>query len=297
MRNVQVIEEHTMVNLVKSNSEILSDFVNNLKSACLSGTTIQQYSKFLNHILLGTSKHICDLTKEDIFEWLANYQIGKPPRTLCHRVSILISFFKYCVDVDIIDEIPISRRMKPLKTPRGEIQILASDEKAILDKKSEFFKVLRDRIMYDFTFETGLRRSELVGLNKSDINLHKRIATISGKGNYHRVVHFSTKMALELENYIPTVNGPALFVNRYGNRISSKHFWRVCKFLLKEGNLDKNFYPHLIRHMRITELVKESDSILDAQKEAGHHNLTSTLWYNHLTIEDLRPFYDRGSPK
>lgn len=47
--------------------------------------------------------------------------------------------------------------------------------------------------------------------------------------------------------------------------------------------------------MRITELVKESDSILDAQKEAGHHNLTSTLWYNHLTIKDLRPFYERGS--
>lgn len=199
-------------NPLAPHSEILSDFVNNLKSACLSGTTIQQYSKFLNHILLGTSKHICDLTKEDIFEWLANYQIGKPPRTLCHRVSILISFFKYCVEVDIIDEI-------------------------------QFYKVVRDRIMYDFTFETGLRRSELVGLNISDINVHKRIATISGKGNYHRVVHFSTKMALELENYIPTVNVPALFIKRYGNRISSKHFWRVCKFLLKEGNLEKKFLP------------------------------------------------------
>lgn len=279
---------------IQTNAEILADYLFSLKSS-LSENTISQYHQFLDYFLQAINKHTCDIQKDDIFSFLLNYGVNKKSRTIHHRVSLLTSYFKFCFNEDIISEIPITRRMKPRKTPHGDVRILSADERAIINKKAEFLK-LRDRIMYDFANDSGVRRSEVVNLNVNDIDLNNGIVSICGKGNKHRVIPLSSKMIFELQSYIPSLKSDSIFVNRYGNKISSKHFWRVTKSLQNDCNLTSSFYPHLIRHMKLTELVKEK-GIIEAQEQAGHANLTTTLQYLHPGIEDIRPFYDKGCPR
>lgn len=277
------------------NFQVISDYLLSIK-ASYAKTTYDEYKRFLYYFFSVMNKPICDISKDDIFRWLADYKINKKPRTIHHRISILTSFLKYCFERKIISNIPIVKRMKPTRVPKGEIKIISLTEKASLDKKVEFLND-RDRLMYEFTSETALRRHEIVKLKKADIDLKKRFALICGKGKFIRTVHFSKKLALQLEKYMETLKGQYLFLNRYGNPISSKHFWRLCKTLQKLANLEVKFYPHMIRHTRLTEIVRETDSIFKAQSEAGHKVLNTTLQYLHPTIEDIRPFYDKGCPK
>lgn len=182
-----------------SNQELIQRFIAKKKAAGKSILTIKAYNDFLNRFIVECPKSVKDIGPEDIMEWLIRYSLDKKPRTIRQRLAILRSFFNFCVYKKVLDKSPIHRRMKPRLSETYLPNYLTDSEKALIKRKSEDL-TLRDRTIYECLQSSGMRRSELVGLNVQDVNLETRCARVTGKGNKERVVRLSAKLVTILNS-------------------------------------------------------------------------------------------------
>jgi len=177
----------------------------------------------------------------------------------------------------------------------------------------EDFPALRDRLIIELLYATGMRLSELVNLNESDVDFHHSHIKVLGKRNKERLIPFSNKLAILLKTYLQekvpfaTNSGlpvtecnrmdSPLFITNSGTRIYPRFVYRtVTKYLARVTTLRK-VSPHVLRHTFATHMLN-SGAELNAVKELlGHANLSATQVYTHNTIEKLKKIYKQAHPK
>ncbi|MBU3145741.1 site-specific tyrosine recombinase/integron integrase [Clostridium sp. CF012] len=261
----------------------------------LSITTLKNYNreilKFANYL----RKPLATVTSMDIRMYLAQRCKNLKPSTTNTQSYILKSFFSWLLAEEYIPKNPMLT-IKATKE-RGRLRhALTVDEVEILRQKC---KSIREKALLEFTYSSGCRLSEIVDINKEDIDWHNKTLKVIGKGNKERIVCFNTKARYLLREYILSRadNNPALFVTSKGkhNRLGGRSIEREIKNIAIRADLGKSIYPHLLRHSIATHLLAAGMALHNVQALLGHSDPKTTQIYAETSLENVVYEYKRIS--
>jgi site-specific recombinase XerD len=269
---------------------IINDFLESKVQAGRSPDTIRRYRRLLERFFLHCQKSLEDLVPGDVSEWLASQYADAEPVTQAHTLSVLSSFFRFCLDEGHIRRLLIKKRMRP-RLPDALPRYLGKDDQAALRLQAEK-RSLRDWALFEFMISSGCRRSEVIGLNLNDVNLASRTATVTGKGNKTRQVHFSEGCAVMLGKYLDRRRGDseALFLNRSGDRLSDKGVYRVTVRFGQLAGLPR-LTPHMFRHTFATNFLGKGVGLDFIKEELGHKGINTTMIFAKVPDKKLVAAY------
>ena len=229
--------------------------------------------------------------------------------TISRKLSALKSFFKYLELRGLLSMNPAAE----IATPKQEKHIptyLPIDDMFALLKKPDKQKELglRDLSILELLYSSGLRVSELVHVNRENIDLNARLVRVSGKGGKERVLPVGRKAVDAIRVYLEHTekrrkksgysqdHGP-LFLNYRGGRLSSRSVHRLVKRYARECGIAIDISPHSIRHTFATHLLDSGADLRSIQELLGHVNLSTTQKYTHVSIDKLMEVYDKSHPR
>jgi len=167
---------------------------------------------------------------------------------------------------------------------------------------------VRDRAILELIYASGLRVSELTGLNIGDIHRKEQMLRVLGKGNKERIIPYGSKAAQALERYWPLRAGllakaahksepEAVFLNQEGRRLTPRSVARIVKKYVKLINVNWDLHPHSLRHAFATHLLADGADLRAIQELLGHSSLSTTQRYTHASIRQLMEVYDKAHPR
>lgn len=211
------------------------------------------------------------------------------------QIFILKSFFGWLFQEEYIPKNPMAK-IKQTKEPSRLREALTVDEIEILRQKC---KNIREKALLEFTYSSGCRLTEIVNIDKDEIDFHNKTVRVIGKGNKERVVCFNTKAKYLLKEYIMSRNDndPALFVCSKGlhTRMGGRSIEREIKNIATRANLGKSIYPHLLRHSIATHLLAAGMALHNVQSLLGHSDPKTTQIYAETSLENVVYEYKRIS--
>ena len=163
----------------------------------------------------------------------------------------------------------------------------------------------RDRAMLETLYATGLRISELLGLNIRDIDFEDQLLRCSGKGNRERIVPLHDEATTNLQGYILTARAQlrksdaeaAVFLNRFGKRLTRQGFWQIIKAYAAKAGISGYISPHVLRHSFATHMIEGGAPISYVQTMLGHSSVSTTEVYNHVANDYLREEFEAAHPR
>jgi len=246
----------------------------------------------------------CTWDKKGIRQFLAHlYENKASHKTIMRKLSTLRSFFKYLFKEGIIQENPMNEIDSPKKTKKLPVAI-TYEQIEILFQKPDLttYLGLRDRCMMELLYSSGIRLSELVGLNRSDFNAKGLVLNIFGKGKKQRIVPITKSAAGWLKKYLEDPereesDPEAIFLNRWGKRLSARSVDRHFQSYLKATGLPQKITPHTIRHTIATHWLEKGMDLKTIQTILGHSSLSTTTIYTHVSPKLKREVYDKTHPR
>ena len=230
---------------------------------------------------------------------------GKSVSTVTRTIASLKCFFNLLVARHEIVLNPM-KMIVPPKVKRKLPQVLTSKEVDLLlsQPKSVDLKGYRDRAMLEILYATGIRVSELISLNLSDINFGGSFIKCAS-ANRERIIPLypaAVRAVSEYINYareqmILNPSETALFVNLNGRRMTRQGFWKIIKHYQEMAHIDKQITPHTLRHSFAIHLLENGADLRSIQEMLGHVDISSTQFYTHLVKQRLREVYNKYHPR
>ncbi|HLD70170.1 MAG TPA: tyrosine recombinase XerC [Candidatus Omnitrophota bacterium] len=223
------------------------------------------------------------------------------PRTLARKISALRSFFKFLQREKIIQNNPALLLTTPKldkKLPKflSEEEMIRFIEAPPLKKKAG----KRDRALLEALYSTGIRVSELVGLNVDSVDFIGNVVKVLGKGKKERLVPIGDKALEAIKDYLESrerQKTTAIFLNQNGKRLTSRSINNIVDKYIQAGNLKFHISPHVLRHSFATHLLNRGADLRCVQELLGHANLSTTQIYTHVTTERLKNVYNKAHPR
>ncbi len=253
--------------------------------------------------------------------------------SVARKLAAIRSFFKFCVRQGILLKDP-ARLVATPKLPKRIPSILSAEEmNAFLDELARVEQsgavpakrgrdddsrllIRRDRAIFELLYASGLRVSELTGLNLADLDRKERMLRVRGKGGKERIVPYGSKAETALEAYWPVRNDllnkapqrtaqahdrpiehEAVFLNHSGRRLTQRSVRRLLKKYVRLVNINWDLHPHSLRHAFATHLLADGADLRAIQELLGHASLSTTQKYTHATIRQLMEVYDKAHPR
>ena len=237
----------------------------------------------------------------------ALHEAGYARTSISRKLASLRSFYRFAQQRQLASSNPA----KPLRNPRGQRKLphfLTNDEVGKLLEAPTTLSVmgLRDHAILETMYSAGLRVSEVVGLNDGDLEFEEGIARIRGKGRKERLSPLGSyaidalhayKQVRVLSPTAPTGREAPVFVNRFGNRLTTRSVGRMLEKYIAQQGLDSRTTPHTLRHSFATHLLDRGADIRSVQELLGHKSLVTTQIYTHLSTANLREVYLRAHPR
>jgi len=227
---------------------------------------------------------------------------GLKEKSLALRLSALRQFFSYLVQQGQMKVNPATGISAPKQGKHLPKNIDAEQVQKLLSNDSKDPIDLRDRAMMELMYSSGLRLSELQGLNLNSINTRVREVRVIGKGNKERIVPFGRYASHAIQQWLkvrPLLNpkDDALFVSQQGNRLTHRSIQkRMETWGIRQG-LNSHLNPHKLRHSFATHMLEASSDLRAVQELLGHSNLSTTQIYTHLNFQHLAEVYDQAHPR
>lgn len=261
---------------------------------------LEQLFDFLGELPLADVDH--QLLREFIAHLLKS-KIRKS--SIARKLSAIRAFFKYLNRAGLLKGNPARLVVTPKRERRLPGVLTVDDALRLMDapgKKSEDNKIeLRDGAVLETLYSTGIRASELVGMNRDDINRHDRLIRIRGKGRRERVVPIGQKALDAVELYIKTKKTSAdihaVFTGPAGNRLTVRTVQRILEKYRKKLGLLQKASPHTLRHSFATHMLESGADLRAIQELLGHASLSTTQRYTHLNLSSLMDTYDKAHPR
>lgn len=269
-----------------------------------SEATVRGYTSDLRDLARGVHS-FDDLSLNVLRDWLADaVAAGKSRSTLARRTASVRAFSAWAVREGYLATDVATRLVSP-KVSRHLPTVLAVDEaKELMDTavSDNQAQRLRDAAMLEILYATGMRVSELVGLDEQDLDLERRVARVTGKGNKQRIVPFGKAAATALVEWLqcgrPLMikQGPAVFVGTRGARIDQRQVRRVVE---RAAELigEEGLTPHGLRHTAATQLLEGGADLRVVQEILGHSSLQTTQVYTHVSAQRLKDVYSQAHPR
>lgn len=293
---------------------LVTDFIHYLRvEKGLAANTITSYNRDLStyiQFLQSTEKieSLEQVSRPLILKFLAVLKdSGKSSKTIARHISSIRSFHQFLLrekriesDPTVHIDLPKHEKSLPKVLNLNEVEALLE-----VPKKSGPYS-LRDKAMLEVLYATGLRVSELVGLNVGDVHTMLGFVRCIGKGNKERIVPLGSKAKEALETYmskgrIRLVNNKnkteALFLNHHGNRLTRQGFWKILKQLTEAAGIKKPLTPHTLRHSFATHLLENGADLRAVQEMLGHADISTTQIYTHVSKARLKDVYKQYHPR
>ncbi|CAD7771664.1 tyrosine recombinase XerC [Candidatus Desulfofervidus auxilii] len=245
-----------------------------------------------------------EITSQQIRAYLMFLIQSLSRSTVNRKLASIRSFFKFLLKKGYIKIHPAEAIFGP-KQVKELPQFLTVDEVfRLLDRpKVETFLDIRNKAILELLYATGIRVSELVGLNLDDVDLKTGKIFVYGKGRKYRLVFMGEKAKQALENYLQIRKKSvkkrgerAFFLNFRGKRLSARSVERIVKKYSIQS-IFKDVYPHMLRHSFATHLLNQGADLRVVQELLGHVSLATTQKYTHVTVEKLMEVYDKTHPR
>lgn len=278
-----------------------------------SAHTLLAYSKdleqFFNYIEKTYEiKEVKDITHVFVRSWIVSLMEEKiNSRSARRKISSLKSFFKFCLREKSIERNPMQKIVSPKVAKQLPVFVDEQRMDLLLDKVEfkEGFPGVRDKLVINIFYQTGIRLSELCNLKDTDVNLYNLTIKVLGKRNKERVIPVSTTLKNEIANYINLRNisiSKELLANNFfvldnGNKIYDKFVYRLVKTKLGAITTGQKKSPHVLRHTFATQMLNRGAEINAVKEILGHASLAATQVYTHNTIEKLKNIYKQAHPK
>lgn len=257
---------------------------------------------------------ICEANPDSIRSFLAHLgAFNYSAATMARKIATLRSFYKWAARRNLSGGNPMTAIRTPRQSKRLPKAITIEQIERLLATPSDTDVLgVRDRAMLETLYSTGIRVSELVGMNVEDVDDSGEALRIRGKGKKERLVPLGQHAMAALRKYIQmlqaepkfaSVWGPngsrsgPLFVNKHGKRLSSRSVRRKLDKYLKNAGLDPDISPHTLRHSFATHLLENGADLRSVQELLGHQSLSTTQIYTHLTTQRLKEAYDQAHPR
>ena len=237
--------------------------------------------------------------------WMAELMdAGAAPTSVSRKMSALRAFYDYLRAEGHVDYNPAVSLKNPKLRKRLPTFVKEEDMDCLLDEVAfgSGYEACRDRMIIMCFYSTGMRLSELVGLDVVDVDMERSVIKVFGKRSKERIVPFGVEMKRELDSYLELRSAQrsaseALFLSRGGGRVSHSTVYRMVREKLSGVTSVNKKSPHVLRHSFATAMLN-NDAELGVVKELlGHKRLATTEVYTHLTFEELKRFYKKAHPR
>ncbi|WP_066294035.1 site-specific tyrosine recombinase XerD [Bacillus sp. FJAT-29937] len=267
---------------------------------------LKSYTKYLKNVEKLTSLNEVQRTQIIHFLGLLKEQ-GKSSKTMARHVASIRAFHQFLLrekaadhDPSVHIESPQHERSLPKVLNMREVEILLDSPKA-----NDHFGI-RDKAMLELLYATGIRVSELIGLNMGDVHITMGFVRCIGKGNKERIIPIGKTAATALNQYLQEgrnyfvskkAQDDAFFLNHHGKRLTRQGFWKILKRLAAEAGIEKDLTPHTLRHSFATHLLENGADLRAVQEMLGHADISTTQIYTHVTKTRLKDVYSQFHPR
>lgn len=277
-----------------------------------SDKTIVEYGRdiaqFRNFLQEGGSEDFDPSTvaADDVREWVVSLMDGgNSPGSVNRKLSSLRSFYKYLLKQGEVTKDPLRKITGPKRKKNLPAFIRENDMDRLLDETDfgEGFTGYRDRLIIETFYATGVRLSELIGLNDNDIDFSSSQLKVIGKRNKQRLIPFGDELKQTMLEYVTIRNeqtprmSDAFFVKNNGERLYKGLVYNIVKRNLSKVVTQKKKGPHVLRHTFATTMLNHEAELGAVKELLGHNSLATTEIYTHTTFEELKKVYKQAHPR
>ena len=277
-----------------------------------SSLTVNAYKKDIESFLFFLNEEeqnntINEVNYAQIRTWIVSLvQKGIANRSINRKISALNSFFKFLLKIEEVKINPLSKH-KALKTSK-KVQIPFSENEitTVLDQISHNsdFEGLRNKLIIELFYSTGMRRIELINIKLKDADLENKTIKILGKRNKERIVPLLPSIVESIANYITERNKlevitdqTHLFLTKKGVKIYETLVYRIINDYFSKASSKVKKSPHILRHSFATHLLNQGAEINAVKELLGHSSLAATQVYTHNSIAELKKVYTKAHPR
>lgn len=265
---------------------------------------ISQFSDFCQHQLAGTNIENAALT--DIRAWIVSLMdAGYKASSVNRKLSALKSMYRFFVKNGIIGVNPLKKLSGP-KQPKNIPSFVEMKGMENLGKYifPESFCGLRDKLIIELLYQTGMRRAELLGIRLNDFDRSNMTLKLTGKRNKQRIVPVSHELMMLTDKYIKYRNdaqgdqmSPYLFITEKGEKMYPLLVYRIVRRYISMISAVEKQSPHVLRHTFATHMLNNGADLNAIKELLGHANLAATQVYTHNTFEKLKKIYKQAHPR
>ena len=267
-------------------------------------TDLKEFEEFLEKTETGLG--FTEVHTDNVRNWISDLMDeGRKATSVNRKLSSLRSFYRFLLRKNWITVNPMLKIVGPKKKKPLPSFVREKDMNRLLDGLSfgEGFVGVRDRTILEMFYATGMRLSELIGLDDVDVDFSAKLVKVTGKRNKQRLIPFGNELAEDLLIYNKVRNETfpegteAFFVRKDGKRMYPMQVYRIVKRNLSKVVTLKKRSPHVLRHTFATAMLNDNAELKAVQELLGHESLATTEVYTHATFEELKKVYEQAHPR
>lgn len=246
-----------------------------------------------------------DVTYNDLMPLFKHFETNKlTNKSIRRHISSIKGFYKYLVNNEIVSANPFIYVNLPKKEQKLPRYLTLSEMLAIFDKmeiKTNYD--LRDRLILELMYATGVRVSEVINIKVYDIDFYNNSIKVLGKGSKERIVYYNEVVRDLLSKYMSIYdslnkkNLEYLFLNQKGDKLTTKGISYIINQVIKKISFNKHITPHMLRHTFATHLLNNGCSVTTVQELLGHSSIGTTGIYTHVTFDHIKEVYYKTHPR
>lgn len=268
------------------------------------GEDIRQFQEFGGEGvgLQSPSEVVVDVVRE----WMIHLMnLGYATTSVNRKLSSLRSYYKYLLRKGEVKVDPLRKITGPKNKKNLPVFVKESEMNRLLDDEDfgEGFEGCRDHLVIAMFYATGMRLSELIGLDDGDVDFAASVIKVTGKRNKQRLIPFGEELRVEMETYVKQrdesvpVRSDAFFVRKTGERLYPNIVRKIVTRNLSKVVTVKKRSPHVLRHTFATSMLNHEAELGAIKELLGHESLATTEIYTHTTFEELKKVYNQAHPR
>lgn len=281
----------------------INDFVNYISKKNYSTNTVISYINDLYYFYLYLEKNLLTVAEDDIRNYLEKLnKSNEASSSVRRKISSFKSFYKYLYNNGYMNkkDYPLTRIVYPKVEKKLPKFLYYNELLEILDQSIKDKDGIRDRLIIEMLYATGVRISELINIKVSDIDFNNKRILVLGKGNKERIVYYGEYAEEILYKYLDTHKKNEynyLFMNSKGNQITDRGVRYIIDNIMKKLSIKTHVTPHVLRHTFATDMLNNGCDIKVVQELLGHSSLKATEIYTHVTNESIKKVYYNCFPR
>ena len=246
-----------------------------------------------------------EVTYSDLMPLFKHFETNKlTNKSIRRHISSIKGFYKYLVNNEIVNANPFIYVNLPKKEQKLPRYLTLSEMLSIFDKmeiKTNYD--LRDRLILELMYATGVRVSEVINIKVYDIDFYNNSIKVLGKGSKERIVYYNEVVGDLLSKYMSIYdslnkkNLEYLFLNQKGDKLTTKGISYIINQVIKKISFNKHITPHMLRHTFATHLLNNGCSVTTVQELLGHSSIGTTGIYTHVTFDHIKEVYYKTHPR